>query len=97
MYFSDIFIADPQWKEEKVSDGKMSITFNSNFEICSVQKAGGMALSVKDITKYVDYLCDCCLFNKTNTLQTDESSKGESKRSSSNCQTSIGRRCKNSS
>lgn len=49
----DIFVVDPLWKEEKVAKGRFSVMLNSNLEICSIQKAGGMALDVSNIMRYV--------------------------------------------
>jgi len=44
-----MFAVDPSWKEEQVMDGSMTITLNAFREICAVQKAGGVPISVKTL------------------------------------------------
>ncbi|KAJ3675200.1 hypothetical protein LUZ60_004242 [Juncus effusus] len=42
-FFSEgnLMVIDPNYKEEAVMGGRMTLTLNSNGEICSIQKAGG--------------------------------------------------------
>lgn len=42
-------MVDPNLKEEQCMDGRMTFTLNSHREICAVQKAGGIPLSVGTI------------------------------------------------
>ncbi|XP_074586629.1 exosome complex component RRP45A-like isoform X1 [Curcuma longa] len=37
----DIMVIDPTHKEESVTGGKMTVTINSNGDVCAIQKAGG--------------------------------------------------------
>ncbi|XP_051204003.1 exosome complex component RRP45B-like [Lolium perenne] len=42
-YFGDgnIMVVDPTFKEEAVMGGRMTVTVNSDADVCSIQKAGG--------------------------------------------------------
>jgi 3' exoribonuclease family, domain 2 len=44
-----MFVVDPSWKEEQVMDGCMTVTLNAFREICAVQKAGGVPISVSTL------------------------------------------------
>lgn len=41
---SNILIVDPNYKEEQVMEGRMTMTLNAHRELCAVQKAGGTPL-----------------------------------------------------
>ncbi|KAK1697858.1 hypothetical protein QYE76_014555 [Lolium multiflorum] len=45
-YFGDgnIMVVDPTFKEEAIMGGRMTVTVNSNTDVCSIQKAGGEGL-----------------------------------------------------
>jgi exosome complex component RRP45 len=45
----ETIIVDPEWKEEKIQSGRISMTLNAHRELCAIQKAGGVPLSVEDI------------------------------------------------
>jgi exosome complex component RRP45 len=49
--FSDgrLLVVDPEWKEEKVQSGRITMTLNAHRELCAIQKAGGVPLSVDQI------------------------------------------------
>jgi len=42
-------VVDPQWKEETVMKGRMTMILNIHKELCGVQKAGGVPLSMEQI------------------------------------------------
>lgn len=44
-------VVDPSWKEEKVCNGRMTITLNAQHELCAMQKAGGVALTVQQLVQ----------------------------------------------
>jgi exosome complex component RRP45 len=44
-----LLVVDPQWKEEKVCNGRLTMTLNAQHELCAMQKAGGVALPVDKI------------------------------------------------
>jgi exosome complex RNA-binding protein Rrp42 (RNase PH superfamily) len=49
IFGEDTLVVDPSWKEEHCCNGKMTITLNAQHEMCAMQKAGGVALSVQKI------------------------------------------------
>lgn len=49
IFGENTLVVDPGWKEERVCQGKMTITLNAQHELCAMQKAGGVALSVQTI------------------------------------------------
>lgn len=50
---SEWLVVDPEWKEEKVQSGRITMTLNAHRELCAIQKAGGVPLSVDQILEYV--------------------------------------------
>lgn len=42
-------IVDPNWKEEQMIEGRMTLTLNAHRELCAVQKAGGTPLAIEQI------------------------------------------------
>jgi len=42
---------DPQWKEESVMKGRITMILNIHKEICGVQKAGGIPLAMQQILR----------------------------------------------
>jgi len=44
-----LVVVDPNFKEEQVMKGRMTITMNNHKEICAVQKAGGTPISVDQV------------------------------------------------
>jgi len=44
-----ILAVDPQWKEEKISRGRITMILNIHKELCGVQKSGGVALTTSQI------------------------------------------------
>ena len=49
LFHDGSLIVDPNWKEERVCQGKMTITLNAQHELCAMQKAGGVALPLQSI------------------------------------------------
>jgi len=49
----EVFVVDPNSKEECVMDGRMTLTMNSHREICAIQKGGGIPISVEHIKQCV--------------------------------------------
>eukprot|EP01128_Nolandella_sp_AFSM9_P012875 TRINITY_DN9711_c0_g1_i1.p1 TRINITY_DN9711_c0_g1~~TRINITY_DN9711_c0_g1_i1.p1 ORF type:complete len:433 (+),score=123.16 TRINITY_DN9711_c0_g1_i1:107-1300(+) len=47
----DVAIVDPNWKEERVMEGRITLILNIHKELCGVQKAGGVPLSPEAILK----------------------------------------------
>ncbi|PRP78891.1 hypothetical protein PROFUN_13330 [Planoprotostelium fungivorum] len=46
-----VTVLDPHLKEELIMDGQMTLTLNSHREICSIQKAGGTAVSMETLSQ----------------------------------------------
>eukprot|EP01125_Pyxidicula_operculata_P011393 TRINITY_DN3736_c0_g1_i2.p1 TRINITY_DN3736_c0_g1~~TRINITY_DN3736_c0_g1_i2.p1 ORF type:complete len:209 (+),score=59.15 TRINITY_DN3736_c0_g1_i2:579-1205(+) len=46
-----IFLVDPQWKEEQVMKGKLTMILNIHRELCGVHKAGGLSLDSSQLIK----------------------------------------------
>jgi len=46
-----ILVVDPQWKEENVMKGRITMILNIHRELCGVQKAGGVPLEVDQILR----------------------------------------------
>jgi len=44
-------VVDPQWKEENVMKGRMTMILNVHRELCGVQKAGGVPLDIDQILR----------------------------------------------
>lgn len=42
---------DPNLKEEEVMGGRITITINSQGEICAVQKGGGVGVSASEVMR----------------------------------------------
>ncbi|XP_049848526.1 uncharacterized protein LOC126315317 [Schistocerca gregaria] len=49
IFDADHLVVDPSWKEERVMSGKLSVTLNTQNELCAIQKVGGLALSKSSI------------------------------------------------
>ncbi|RHZ63529.1 hypothetical protein Glove_329g56 [Diversispora epigaea] len=45
----DLWVVDPNWQEEKICQGDMTIVINDHKEICVLSKAGGVPLSMETI------------------------------------------------
>lgn len=46
-----IIFMDPTDREERITDGRMTFTFNSFRELCAVHKIGGAAISTSDVLR----------------------------------------------
>lgn len=44
-------VVDPNWKEDKVCNGRMTITLNAQHELCAMQKSGGLALTAQQLVQ----------------------------------------------
>ena len=44
-------VVDPSLLEENVQEGQMTIACNAHGELCTVSKAGGVAISLEQLTK----------------------------------------------
>lgn len=44
-------VVDPNWKEDKVCNGRMTITLNAQHELCAMQKSGGVALTAQQLVQ----------------------------------------------
>lgn len=49
LFGAGTMIVDPLWKEERVCNGRMTITLNAQHEVCAMQKAGGVALTAEQL------------------------------------------------
>jgi len=45
----EIFVVDPNLKEELIMDGRMTLTMNSHREMCAVQKGGGIPITMEQV------------------------------------------------
>ncbi|KAJ7286705.1 hypothetical protein O6H91_Y320500 [Diphasiastrum complanatum] len=50
-------LLDPNLKEEAAMQGRMTLTLNGHGEICSIQKAGGVGLTTKEIMSCLQVAC----------------------------------------
>ncbi len=48
------FIVDPNFEEEKVYDGRLSVAVEDNGTLCALQKGGDSPLSEEDVTTMID-------------------------------------------
>lgn len=46
-------MVDPNLKEEEVMGGRITITVNSQGEICAVQKGGGVGVSANELMRCI--------------------------------------------
>jgi exosome complex component RRP45 len=46
-------VLDPNLKEEEVMGGRITITINSQGEICAVQKGGGVGVSASELMRCI--------------------------------------------
>ena len=44
-------VLDPNYKEEAVMGGRMTITMNTHGDVCAVQKGGGVGISQSEIMR----------------------------------------------
>lgn len=49
--FSSLCVIDPTHLEQQISNGTLTVTLNSQQEICVLSKAGGVPLPADDIMK----------------------------------------------
>lgn len=47
----DMVVLDPNYKEEAVMGGRMTITMNTHGDVCAVQKGGGVGISQSEIMR----------------------------------------------
>lgn len=48
---SELLVVDPNYLEEKVKEGDMTITMNIHKEICALSKAGGIPLEMDQVLR----------------------------------------------
>lgn len=53
MYTREHLVVDPSLQEERVMDGRLTITVNNFREICSVHKSGGVALTTEQVRYFL--------------------------------------------